>query len=111
MTFTPPPQRDNLLWIAVDFDGTLAKSNWTPENPTSAPGEPIWDNVTKLEAAVFLHNRKVWIHTARPSSDYELIEAWLKHWEIPFDGIVTGKLLARWYIDDRGKHSSAKEWH
>jgi hypothetical protein len=110
MTFIPPPQRGNLLWVAVDFDGTLAHSYWTPDNPTSAPGEPIWDNVRKLRVCVG-KGRKIWIHTARPSSDYELIEAWLRYYNIPFDGIVTGKLLADVYVDDRGRHASAEEWY
>lgn len=103
------PQRKNLLWLAVDLDGTLAAPIWTPENPTSAIGDPIWLNVTKLREAV-RKGYKIVIHTSRPWTDYEAIEAWLEHNEIPFKGIVCGKLLAHRYVDDRAVHADAPNW-
>lgn len=107
--FQPPAPRSDLLWDAVDFDGTLAVSAWTPENPTAVPGLPIWPNVAKYMALRFA-GRKTVIHTARPSSDYEMIESWLQYWAIPFDQIVTGKLLAARYIDDRAVPADAETW-
>lgn len=107
--FIPPAPRSDLLWDAVDFDGTLAQSSWTPEKPTAVPGPPIQENVAKLGALVEA-GRKVVIHTARPSSDYELIESWLTFYEIPFHRIVTGKLLAARYIDDRAVPADAESW-
>ena len=107
--FVPPPPRSELLWDAVDFDGTLAHGTWSIDNPNAAPGEPIWANVTKLLELV-LAGRKIVIHTARPSSDYELIESWLNHYKIPFDRIVTGKLLAARYIDDRAVQADDESW-
>jgi len=107
--FEPPPPRGELLWDAVDFDGTLAHGTWSIENPTAVPGEPIWENVWKV-LELFYAGRKIMIHTARPSTDYEMIEAWLKHYKVPFHQIITGKLLARTYIDDRAVHESAKSW-
>lgn len=107
--FVAPPPRSELLWDAVDFDGTLSRSTWTPGNPNAVPGEPIWENVVKLWE-IRDAGRKIAIHTARPSSDYELIEAWMNHYELPFDQIVTGKLLAARYIDDRAVPADADSW-
>src|SRR5688572_24716606 len=98
--FVPPPPRGELLWDAVDFDGTLAYGTWSIDNPNAVPGKPILNNLLKLWELVRA-GRKIIIHTARPSSDYELIESWLTHYGVPFDRIVTGKLLAARYIDDR----------
>lgn len=101
--------RSELLWLAVDLDGTLAESVWTPENPVSDIGRPIWKNVLKLQRAVDAGYKAI-IHTARPSTDYEAIEQWLTHFGVPFKMILTGKVLAALYIDDRGRHESAESW-
>lgn len=106
--FSIPP-RANLKWLAVDLDGTLAEPLWTPENPTSSIGEPISENLAKVWHA-FDHGYKIVIHTSRPWTDYEAIEAWLDFYEIPFRGIVCGKILAHSYIDDRAVHASEKTW-
>lgn len=101
--------RGDLLWAAIDLDGTLAKGLWTPDNPTSKIGEPIWENVRKareLEAAGY----KNVIHTSRGWTDYENIEGWLNHYNVPFRRIVCGKLLAVIYVDDRGRHADAESW-
>lgn len=103
------PQRKDLLWLAVDLDGTLAEPLWTPENPTKAIGDPIRLNVVKLREAV-ARGYKVVIHTSRPWTDYEAIEAWCELHSIPARSIVCGKLLAALYIDDRGRHSEDSSW-
>jgi hypothetical protein len=103
------PQRDRLLWIAVDLDGTLAEAIWRPSNPTAAIGAPIKRNVVKLREAVRAGYKPV-IWTARPWSDFEAIEAWLIHHDIPFKSIVCAKILAALYIDDRGRHESESSW-
>lgn len=109
MPFVPPAPRLDLLWLAVDLDGTLAKPVWTPDNPVSVIGDPIWGNVFKLRRAV-AKGYKVIIHTARPWTDFEAIEAWCAHWVIPQRRIVCGKILAAAYLDDRGVHESAVSW-
>lgn len=103
------PQRKHLLWLAVDLDGTLAEPVWTPENPTSDIGAPIERNVAKLREAVAA-GYKIVIHTSRPDSDYEVIEAWLNHHGIPWKVIRTGKVLAALYVDDRARHSEEESW-
>jgi hypothetical protein len=107
--FVQPAPRADLLWLAVDLDGTLAEPVWTPANPTSEIGPPIAANVEKLRAAVAAGYKPV-IHTSRPSTDYEAIEAWLRHHEIPFSRIQTGKILAALYIDDRARTADAESW-
>lgn len=106
--FTIPPRAD-LRWLGIDLDGTIAEGLWTPDNPTHAVGNPIPANVTKLRDA-YLAGWKGVIHTARPWTDYEVIEAWLRHHDIPFRGIVCGKLLAAAYVDDRAINAAARSW-
>lgn len=109
MTGYSVPLRRALKWLAVDLDGTLAEPIWTPDNPTSAIGDPIHENVIKLKAACSA-GYKVVVHTSRPWTDYEAIESYLNHYGIPWDKIQPGKILAVLYIDDRGRHSDAPSW-
>lgn len=105
MTDFTYPNRDELKWLAVDLDNTLAVAIW----PRPGIGAPIWANVHKLIAA---HNAgwKIVIHTARTWADYELIEQFLDSHLIPFNSIVCGKLLAAAYIDDRNVDVYSESW-
>ena len=94
-----------LIWAAVDLDGTLAVSVW----PEPGIGEPIRHNVAKLKE-LKARNYKVVIHTSRGWEHYAPIEAWLESHGIPFDKIVCGKLLARVYIDDRALAADEAVW-
>lgn len=107
--FTPQPLKTKLIWVGVDLDGTLAEPLWTPDNPTSDIGDPIWENVKKLKALVSM-GYKIFIHTSRPWTDYQVIEQWLLHWDIPFKEIQCGKPLYAAYIDDRAIHESEESW-
>jgi len=77
-------------------------------NPTAPPGPPIAANVAKYYRAR-AKGFKTWIHTARPNSDYELVESWFDFWGIPLDGIETGKPLFYRYIDDRAINADREE--
>jgi hydroxymethylpyrimidine pyrophosphatase-like HAD family hydrolase len=105
--FVPP--RSQLKWIALDHDGTMSTSTWSPENPTSEIGEPIWENVSKALALV-ADGFKLVVHTARPWADYEALESFYDHYDIPVRSIVCGKLLAVAYVDDRGIPASHPSW-
>ena len=120
-TFKTPP-KGNLKWLAVDLDDTIAEGVWTPENPDSGIGDPVWSNVDKMVHA-YHQGWKIIIHTSRPWHDYEQIESWLDWW--PYydfylyeetrlrryvSRIVCGKLLAAAYIDDRAIHESEDSW-
>lgn len=106
--FSLPPL-GKLKWLAVDLDGTLAEPLWTPENPTSDIGAPIRRNVVKLREAV-AKGYNVVIHTSRPWTDYQSIEAWCEQHSIPARRIQCGKILAAAYIDDRAIHSEESQW-
>lgn len=101
--------RSELIWIALDHDGTMARSCWSPSNPTSEIGEPIPENVAKALALV-AEGWKLVVHTARPWADYEALEAWYAHYEIPVRAIVCGKILALAYVDDRALSSTDGDW-
>lgn len=93
---TRPIDSDELKWLGVDFDKTIAHS----EHPDYHPTHPLEGAVEALQE---LHKQgwKIIIFTARASSEYRLIESFLEDHNIPFKMIVCGKLLCRYYIDDR----------
>lgn len=104
-----PRNSDRLQWYAIDFDGTLCEA-WKPGDKHDHIGAPIEANIGKL-CEVVLAGYKVIIHTSRPWADYELIEWWLNENAVPFSRIVCGKLMAKYYIDDRnGPSIDAPTW-
>lgn len=109
MSHPSVPPRNRLLWAGVDVDGTIASPLWTPDNPTSEIGEPIWENVHKL---MKLHEAGVKIvpYTSRPGSDYEALESYFRYYGLPFRHIVTGKPLFGAYIDDRSVSADHPDW-
>jgi hypothetical protein len=112
--FQSVPPRGNLLWAAVDLDGTLAEGVWTADNPTSeigpvkvyADGKTARDKCIELVEAGY----KIVIHTARGYTDLENIERWLEFHQIPYRQVVCGKLLAAVYIDDRNRDIEEESW-
>jgi len=100
---------DKLKWLAVDFDGTLAESVWSPERPGPDIGDPIHYNLDQVEE-LSAKGWKIVIHTARGWEHYEAIEAWLQEWTVPYDKIVCGKLLAHRYIDDKAIRAQSINW-
>lgn len=95
---------DDLLWIAVDLDSTTAMNTGHPEYKLLGPVLGAREALQELAGKGW----KIIIHTARPWSDYETIENWLLLYDIPFKRIVCGKLLAKYYIDDR--NIDFREW-
>jgi hypothetical protein len=103
------PLRTKLIWVGVDLDGTLAAPLWTPDNPTSEIGDPIWENVQKVRL-LYTKGYKIIIHTSRAWTDYQIIEQWLLHYDIPFKEIQCGKPLYAAYIDDRAIAADDPDW-
>ncbi len=103
------PPREDLKWLAVDLDKTLADTLPLEDILAGGIGKPILSNVEKLKQA---HNKgmKIVIHTARGWAEFERIESWLNEHEIPFKTIVCGKLLAYSYVDDRAVPEWFKDW-
>lgn len=107
--FELEPPRKDLIWAAVDLDGTLAEGVWTPDNPTADIGDLIPGVREKVQELVDA-GMKIVVHTARAWTDYQNIEKWLIHNQIPFKTIVCGKLLAKVYIDDRAVSAFEDSW-
>lgn len=103
------PYAKNIRRYAIDLDGTLCWPTWKPDQVRTVVGDPIPENIAKLNEVVD-QGYEVFIHTARPWTDYELIEAWLEHHGIPYTGIVCGKILAHRYVDDRGINARNESW-
>jgi hypothetical protein len=99
----------DLKWVAVDFDGTIAEPLWTPENPTGLAGPPLPGVREKLRELVE-HGYKPIVHTSRGWTDYEYIEWYCDHYELPIRRIVCGKILAARYIDDLNGHVNDESW-
>lgn len=95
---------NQLKWLAVDFDGTLATVN-----PDYKIGVPIQENIDKLKACTDL-GYKVIIHTARHWEQYSEIEEWLEKYGVPFKFIQCGKILAHRYIDDKAINANDWDW-
>lgn len=107
--YKQPEPRAELKWVYIDLDATLAEGIWTPDNPTSDIGTPIWENVRKAER-VAEAGFKIVIHTSRAWTDVEAIRYWLDYWDIPWNDVQCGKPLGVLYVDDRGRHSEATSW-
>lgn len=103
----PPP--DGLLWVAVDFDNTLAECHFDLETGVNVIGDPMPGARDKC-CELFNHGYKIIIHTSRPWWDYEAIEEWLILHDFPFSRIVCGKLMALAYVDDRNILHTAPSW-
>lgn len=92
-----PITPDEMKWVGVDFDGTICHNSGYPD---FTPTDPIIGAKLALEALT-CSGYKVIIFTARPYSDYRIIESWLEEQGIPFRRIICGKPLLKFMIDDR----------
>ena len=85
-----------LKWIGIDLDKTLTHTKY-PEFKLTKPIKGAKEALKKLNKDGW----KITISTSRAWADYENIERWLLKWDIPFRRIVCGKLLCKFFIDDR----------
>ncbi len=99
------PERDELKWVGIDLDETLARGIW----PTPGIGEPIKRNVDKARWLA-ANGWKVHVHTSRPWHEYEKVKSWLHHNGVPHHGIQMGKPLYAAYIDDRAIFAGDADW-
>ena len=87
----------DLKWIAVDFDNTICDNTGHPNYKPTKPLKGAKEALEKLTSDGW----KITIFTARPYSDYQLIENWMIQYKIPFRRIICGKPLCRYIIDDK----------
>ena len=99
------PDQTDLKWYGIDFDGVLVESIW----PNRGIGPAIEENIYKYMEVVSAGFKPV-IHTARPWSDYQIIESWMNDRHLPFKAIICGKGLFHRYIDDRAINSKEESW-
>lgn len=106
MSFYLPP-RDELKWVGIDLDNTIAESIW----PEPGIGDPKWDNIEKM-IQVYEAGYKIMIHTSRYWGDYEMIRAWLKEHNLSHmvKEIQCGKPLYHRYVDDKAINADDPSW-
>src|SRR3990167_4111187 len=92
-----PLTNDELLWVGIDLDQTIAHNSGLPNFELLEPTEGAKEALEKIVERGF----KPIIYTARQYSDYNKIEHWLDTHKIPYRRIFCGKVLLRWMIDDR----------
>lgn len=92
-----PLTSEELKWVGIDLDKTLAHNSGLPD---FVLGEPINGAKEALEKIIEMGFKPI-IYTARPYSDYNIIENWLDINKIPFRRIICGKVLLRFMIDDK----------
>lgn len=89
--------KEELLWVGMDLDGTLADTK-PPHFELDKVVEGAREALERITAKGF----KIVIYTARPWHDYNNVEDWLKENQIPFRRIICGKPLFKYMVDDRG---------
>lgn len=99
------PRHVGMATVVIDFDGTLAQSNW----PSNEIGDPI---ATGVEALIYYYQQgnEIVIHTARPASHAALIWRWLTdhHLNHVVHDVVCGKPRGWLYIDDNAFNPFAR---
>lgn len=101
----PERETERLLWVGLDLDGTLAESVW----PARGIGRPIRLAVVKVKELIAKGYKPV-LYSARPWSDYEMVEAWLAEHDIPITRILLGKPLFAAFVDDKNLLISEASW-
>lgn len=91
------PTNEQLTWLGVDFDQTIADNTGFPDFKMTQPLDGAHDALTALVNEGY----KIIVYTARGWSDHGEIREFMKKHELPYHEIVCGKLLAKYYIDDR----------
>lgn len=88
---------NELKWILIDFDDTVACNSGHPDYRPTVPVKGAREALIGLEKEGW----KITIYTARGWADYALIEEWLETFSIPHRRIICGKPLGKYIIDDR----------
>lgn len=92
-----PLTNEELKWIGMDFDDTIASNSGLPDFVLQEPVKGAKEALDRLTKDGW----KIVVYTARPWSQYNIIEYWLNTYEIPFRSIVCGKMLLKWMVDDK----------
>jgi len=88
---------EEIKWVGVDFDLTIAHSSGFPNFIPTVPLPGCVEALQELDRRGY----KITVHTARHWADYQNIERWCAHYKIPVRRIICGKPLFKWMIDDK----------
>lgn len=86
--------------IAVDLDGTMCETCWTPRQCLTA--EPIDGAIAKVNEMSKQCNFII-IYTARPDKLIPATLKWLRKHNVKYDAICNNKMVADVYIDEKNK--------
>jgi hypothetical protein len=86
-----------LKWIGIDCDDTIANNTGYPDFKLTTPIKGAKEACEELNRLGY----KVTLYTARPWSEYNIIEDWLQKYNFPIKRIICGKPLFRCIIDDK----------
>lgn len=92
-----PISHENIKWLGIDFDNTIASNSGYPD---FIPSEPLPCAVETLHNLV-ADGYKIIIYTARPWADYHNIEKYCEIYGIPARRIICGKPLFNLVVDDK----------
>lgn len=92
--------------VGIDLDGTLSEPVW---EYSYGIGKPIKKNIRKVQELIKA-GHKIYIYTARPDYDVEAIERWCRDHGILIKGVVTGKPLWNFFVDDKAIPAHARSW-
>lgn len=92
-----PLTNEEIKWIGVDFDDTLASNSSFPDYIPQEPLQGAVEAMQKLDKRGY----KITIFTARPWVDYANIEKWCEFYGVPARRIICGKPLFKCIIDDK----------
>ena len=93
----PGLKNNELIWLGVDLDKTIADNTGFPKFKLTKPMKGAANALRKLKKDGW----KITVFTARAYSEYQEIEDWLNKNKIPFRRIICGKPLLYRMIDDR----------
>jgi hypothetical protein len=93
-----PITNDEIKWVGVDFDETIANNSGYPDYIPAEPLKGAMESLLKLDQ----NGYKITIFTARPWVDYSNIEKYCEFYNIPARRIICGKPLFKCMIDDKG---------
>ena len=92
-----PIENNELKWIGLDLDETLAHNTGMPDFNLQEPTEGAKEFVDQIVEDGY----KPIIFTARGWTQYNIIEEWLDKHEIQHRRIICGKPLLKYMIDDK----------
>jgi hypothetical protein len=88
---------EELKWVGIDFDDTIANNSGFPDfTPTT-----LLPDAREGINGIIANGFKPVIFTARTWAEYNIVEDFVKQHNLPIAKIICGKPLFRCMIDDR----------